>query len=356
MPLSFRLPIVLGAFTLANLLGTMAASFSRAAEATPAAYRLLREVPIGGEGGWDYLSVDEAARRLYLTHASRIVVVDLAGETVVGEIADTPGVHGFALAPELRRGFASNGRENTVNVVDLDTLKTINKVPTGQNPDAILYEPGQREVYAFNGQGHSATVIDAASHRVVATVPLAGKPEFAACDPAVHRVFVNVEDRHEVDVIDSVTHEVVATWPITPGEEATGMAIDVAHHRLFLGCHNRLLVMMDSTDGRVLASASIGAGVDANGFDPGTGLIFSSNGEGSVTVLREESPQKLSVVQTLPTERGARTMALDPRTHRIYVASARFEPVPEPAAAPGASRERPRMIPGSFKLLVYGAE
>ena len=354
---SFRLHVALGVFTLASLIGTLAASPSRAVEPSPAAYRPLGEVPLGGEGGWDYLCVDEAARRLYVTHASKIVVVDLGGDTVAGEIADTPGVHGFALAPELRRGFASNGRENTVSVVDLDTLKTVAKVETGQNPDAILYEPGQREVYAFNGQGHSATVIDAASHRVVATVPLAGKPEFAACDPGAHRVYVNVEDRNEVAVIDTLRHQVVDTWPIAPGQEATGMAIDVVRHRLFLGCHNRVLVMMDSTKGQVLARAPIGAGVDANFFDPATGLVFSSNGEGNVTILHaEEDPAgKLAPVQTLATERGARTMALDPRTHKIYVASAGFEPVVEPAA-PGAPRERPKMIPGSFKLLVYGAE
>ncbi len=322
--------------------------------AEPAPYRLLREIPVGGEGGWDYLSVDEAGRRLYLTHASKVVVVDLDRETVVGEIADTPGVHGFALAPELGRGFASNGRENTVSVVDLGTLRTLLKVPTGQNPDAILYEPGRREVYAFNGQGHSATVFDAASGEVVATVPLSGKPEFAACDPAAGRVYVNIEDHHEVVAIDAGRHEVAATWPIAPGEEATGMDVDLAHHRLFLGCHNRLLVMMNSANGEVLATAPIGGGVDATFFDPGTGLIFSSNGEGSVTVLREDPPGKLAVVQTLATERGARTMALDPRTHRIYLASARFEPAPEPA--PGAPRPRPTLVPGSFKVLVFGSD
>lgn len=345
-----RLPLALGTLLLAATL--LPAPPTRAAD--PAPYRLLKEIPLGGEGGWDYLCVDEAARRLYVPHAGKVVVLDVDRDVVVGEIADTPGVHGIALAPELRRGFTSNGRENTVSVVDLETLKTIAKVPTGQNPDAILYEPGRREVYAFNGQGHSATVIDAASGTVVATVPLSGKPEFAACDPAAERVYVNIEDRNEVAVIDTRRHEVVNTWPIAPGEEAAGMAIDPAHHRLFLGCHNKLLVMMDSADGKVVTTAPIGGGVDANFFDPGTGLVYSSNGEGNVTLLHEDSPATLSVVQTLPTERGARTMALDPKTHRLYLPSARYEPAPEPV--PGAPRTRPKLVPDSFKLLVFGTE
>lgn len=319
-------------------------------------YHFLKEIPLGGEGGWDYLSVDETSRRLYVTHASKVVVLDLDKETVVGEIADTPGVHGFALAPELHRGFASNGRENRASVVDLETLQTVAKVGTGQNPDAILYEPARREVYAFNGQGHSVTIFSATSGEVVATVTLSGKPEFAACDPAAGRVYCNLEDRNEVIAIDTRSHQIVNTWPIAPGEEATGMDLDLAHHRLFLGCHNKLLVMMDSADGKVVASAPIGGGVDATCFDPGTQLIFSSNGEGTVTIARrEDSPEeRLSVIQTLPTERGARTMALDPKTHRIYLASARFEPAPEPV--PGAPRERPKLVPESFKLLVFGMD
>lgn len=326
---------------------------ARAAEAA-APYHLLREIAIGGEGGWDYLSLDGSARRLYVTHASKVVVLDLDRDAVAGEITDTPGVHGFALAPELHRGFASNGRENKVSVVDLETLKTLAKVEVGQNPDAILYEPGQQEVYAFNGQGHSASIFNAKSGEVVATVALPGKPEFAAGDPAAHRVYCNIEDRNEVVAIDTRSHQIVNTWPIAPGEEATGMDIDRAHHRLFLGCHNKLVVMMDSTDGKVIASAPIGGGVDATFFDPGTQLVFNSNGEGTVSIAREESPETLSVVQTLATERGARTMALDAKTHKIYLASAKFEPAPEPV--PGAPRERPKMVPESLKILVFGMD
>jgi DNA-binding beta-propeller fold protein YncE len=257
-----------------------------------------------------------------------------------------------ALAPELKRGFTSNGRENKAGIVDLETLKTLSKVDTGQNPDGMLYEPGRQEVYMFNGRGRSATVFDAKTGTAIATIPLSGKPEFAAADPQAGRVYNNIEDKSEVAVIDIKTHQVVATWPIAPGEEASGMAIDAEHHRLFLGCGNKLMVMMDSTNGKVVATAPIDQGVDANAFDPGTLLAFASCGAGTVTIAKEETPDKLTVVQTLTTERGARTMTLDPKTHNIYLASAKFEAQPEPA--PGAPRQRPKMVPGSFKILVYG--
>jgi len=311
-------------------------------------YRLLKEIPVGGEGGWDYLSVDPAARRLYVTHATQIVVIDLDKDAVVGEIADTPGVHGFALAPELGRGFSSNGKENKSSIVDLKTLKTIAKVDTGENPDAILYEPGQQEVYTFNGRGQSATVIEAKTGKVVATIALSGKPEFAAADPEARWLFCNIEDKNEVVFIDTKRHKVIGSSLIAPGEEAAGMAIDPAHHRLFLGCHNKLMVMMDSTNGKVIASVPIGERTDANAFDPGTQFAFASCGDGTVTIAHEDAPDKLTVVQTLATERGARTMALDPTTHKIYLASAQFEPATE--------GKRPKIIAGSFKVLVYGME
>ncbi len=335
-------------FLALSLLGVTAPAVCRAQPA----YHFLKEIPVGGEGGWDYLSVDTAGGRLYVSHAAKIVVIDLQKEEVVGEIPDTPGVHGFAIAHQLGRGFASNGSENKVSIVELATLKTLSKVETGENPDAILYEPGQDEVYAFNGRGRSATVIGAKEGKAVATIPLSGKPEFAAADSEAGRVYCNIENKNEVAVLDTKTHQVINRWPIAPGEEASGMAFDVAHHRLFLGCRNRLMVVMDSTSGKVVATVSIGLGVDANAFDPGTQLAFSSNGEGTVTIAHEETPDKFTVVQTLTAERGARTMALDPKTHRIYLSSAKFEPMPTPAA--GAPRQRPRIVPGSFKVLVYG--
>ena len=309
-------------------------------------YLFLKEIPVGGEGGWDCLSVDSSAHRLYVTHATKIVVIDTTKDTIVGEIDGLVGVHAIALASNLGRGFASNGRENTVSVVDLSSLKTLSKVATGQNPDLILFEPTQEEVYAFNGRSQSATVIAAGTGAVAATIPLGGKPEFAQADGA--RVFVNLEDKNEVAVLDVKTHGVANRWPIAPGEEASGMGIDREHHRLFLGCGNAKLIILDSQDGHPVASLPVGNGIDGAAFDAGTQLAFTSNGgDGTVTVVHEDSPDKFTVVQTLATERGARTMAVDPVSHKIYLPSAVFE-----AKKPGETG-RPKMVPGTFKVLVY---
>jgi YVTN family beta-propeller protein len=317
---------------------------TRAAEGQ---YHFIKEIPVGGEGNWDYLSVDEPGRRLYVSHGNRVVVIDLDKEAVCGEIADTPGVHGLAPAPDLQRGFTSNGRENKASVVDLKTLATLSKVDTGQNPDGMLYESGQQEVYMFNGRSSSATVVDAKTAKVVATIQLPGRPEFATADTKAGRVFDNLEDKSLAVAIDTKTHQVVNTWPIAPGEEPSGMAIDVAHHRIFIGCGNKKMLMMDNTSGKVVAEVPIGSGVDANAFDPATQLAFASCGDGTVTIAHEDSPDKLTVVQTLKTEPRAKTMTLDPKTHRIYLGSAKFE-------SPAAGEKRPRMVPGSFKILVYG--
>jgi YVTN family beta-propeller protein len=308
-------------------------------------YQLIKSIPIGGEGGWDYLSIDAQARRLYVAHASKVVVGDLTDNSVIGEILDTPGVHGFAIAPQF--GFSSNGKENKVSVVDLQTLKTKSKIETGENPDAILYESGHGEVYAFNGRGQSASVIDAKNAKVVATIALGGKPEFAVADAESGPVFCNIEDKNEVAAIDASTHRVVARWPLAPGEEPSGLALDAARHRLFSGCGNKLLVMLDSTNGKVLATAPIGAGVDACAFDESTQNVFASCGDGTVTIARVEG-ETLNVVQTLQTERGARTMALDPVTHRIYLATTKFDPEKKD------ERARPGIISGTFHLLEFG--
>src|ERR1017187_4494649 len=317
-------------------------------------YHFIKEIPVGGDGGWDYLSVDSAAQRLYVSHGTEVVVIDLAKDQVCGKITNTPGVHGLAPAPGLGRGMVTCGRENKAAIVDLKTLEIVSKADTGANPDGMLYEPGRQEFYTFNGRGNSATVIDAKSGKVVATIPLGGKPEFAEADPGAHRVFNNLEDKSEVAVIDTKTHQVTSHWAIAAGEEASGIAIDVKHHRLFLGCGNKLMVMMDSTSGKVVATVPIGQGVDGSAFDPETQLAFASCGDGTTTIAHEDSPDKLTVVQTLKTERGARTMALDPKTHKIYLPTAQFEPQPEQAA--GSPRQRPKMVPGTFKILVYGME
>ena len=313
-------------------------------------YHFITEIPVAGDGGWDYCSVDSAGQRLYVSHGTKVVVIDLAKDQVVGEITNTPGVHGIAIAHDLGLGVTSNGRENKASIVDLKTLQTLSKVDTGQNPDGMLYEPGRKEAYLFNGRGRSATVVDVKGGKVVATIPLGGKPEFAQADPVAGRVYNNLEDKSEVAVIDTKSHTVVTNWPIAPGEEASGMAIDLKNHRLFLGCGgSKTMLMMDSTTGKVITSVPIGQGVDANAFDPGTMLAFASCGDGTTTIAKEETPDKLTVVQALETQRGSRTMALDPTTHKIYLAAAKFE-------APAEGQRRGRMVPDSFKILVYGIE
>ncbi len=326
---------------LAGLIG-LAAMVGRAEEP----YHFIKEIPIAGDGGWDYLAVDSAAQRLYVSHATRVVVLDLSKDAVVGEITNTPGVHGIALAPKLNRAFVSNGKESKISVVDSQTLQTLFKVDTGANPDCILFVPGKNEVYAFNGRGQSATVIAADTGKIVATIPLGGKPEFAQCEPKTGRIFNNLEDKSEVAVIDAESHQVVTNWLIAPGESASGMAIDRKHHHLFLGCDNHLMAMMDSTSGKILATVPIGEGVDANAFDPKTHFAFASCGDGTTTIARADG-DTLTVVQVLKTEPSARTLALDPATHKIYLAAAKFD-------APAAGQRRGKMVPGTFKILVYG--
>jgi len=316
-------------------------------------YHLLSEIPIGGEGGWDILTIDSFASHLYLSHATKVVIVDLNTNSVTGEIADTPGVHAFVAVPEVQRGFSSNGKESKSSVVDLTTLKTISKIDTGSNPDAVVYEPRHAEVYVFNHTGNSVTVINTKTATVSATIPLGGNPEFAVVDETAGRVYCNIEDKSEVAVIDADKHEVVARWSLSPGEEPTGIALDATHHRLFSGCHNKMMVMLDTENGKLLGNVPIGSGVDGCAFDEATQLSFASCGDGTTTIAKEEAPNKLSVLQVLKTERGARTMVLDARTHRIYLPTAQFAPAPSPS--PGASPARPSIVPNTLKVLVYGS-
>jgi DNA-binding beta-propeller fold protein YncE len=319
---------------------TILVGLDRPATAADPHYKLLKEIPIGGGSGWDYLSADSVGHRLYVTHGTKIVVIDTDQNKVVGEITDTPGVHGFVAAPELKRGFSSNGQENKSSIVDLDTLKTASKVATGANPDAILFDARSGEVWTFNGRGQSATVYEAKTGKVlVPAIPLGGKPETGVADPDANRVDVNIENKNEVAVIDMKERKVVANWPIAPGAAATGLAIDPALHRLIIGGGNSKMVMMDSTSGKVVASVDCGQGVDAAAYDPETHLAFvSAGGSGTVTVAKVD-PDKLTVVQTLTTERGARTMTVDSKTHRIYLANAKS-----------------RTDANSFKVLVYAMD
>jgi DNA-binding beta-propeller fold protein YncE len=330
--------------------GAWALSVPAAWAADAPGYHVAKKIEIGGEGGWDYLTVDSAARRLYVTHATRVVVLDADKGTVVGEIPDTEGVHGVAIAPEIGRGFTSNGRSSTITIFDLGTFKPLSRVKsTGENPDAILYDSTSRRVFAFNGRTQNATVIEAATGAVSATIPLAGKPEFAASDGR-GRVFVNIEDKSLVTVIDAQKLSVEKTWPLAPCEEPSGMAIDRAHQRLFVGCHNKMMAVVDTGSGKVVATVPIGEGVDANGFDPDSGDAFASCGDGTLTVARAQAPDKYVVAQTVATQRGARTMALDEKTHAIFLATAQFGPPPSPTAE--NPRPRPSLVPGTFTILV----
>lgn len=318
-------------------------------------YHYITQIPIPGVTRWDYLSVDPVAHRLYVSHGNEVVVIDLQNNKIVGTITNTPGVHGIAVAPELGLGVTSNGRENKAGIVDLKTLQTLSKVGTSEGPDGMIYNPGRQEAYLFCGEAQAATVVDVKGQKVVATVPLDGRPEFAAADPKANRIYNNIESKSEVAVIDGETHTVVTNWPIAPGESASGMAIDVDHHRLFIGCHNKNMVMMDNTNGKVVATVPIGQGVDANAFDPATRLAFASCGDGTTTIAHEDSPDKLTVVQTLATQAGARTMALDPATHNIYLATAEMaaSSTNQPA---GGGRRRIPFAPNTFKILVYGMD
>ena len=342
-----RIPTLLstfGAFLLLLLPGR--------AVATDGPYRLLKTIPVGGEGGgWDYLSMDEVNRRLYVSHGNSVAVVDIEKDVVAGVITNTPGVHSLAPVPELQRGFTSNGRENKAGVIDIKTLQTVSKIDTGRSPETTLYEPGRKEVYVFNGRNQSATVIDPKNLKVVVTIPLDGRPASAVADSAAGRVYDNLEDKGVIAVIDTTNHEVVARWAVDPGQYPSGLAIDAARHRLFIGCHNQLLVMMDSTNGKVLGNVPIGARVDSVAFDPENRFVVASCGDGTLAVAHEDTPDKLSIVQTLSTERGSRTLALDPKTHRVYVATAKFSA--PPPAAPGAPRQGPHLIPETFSVLVY---
>lgn len=336
---------VLAVLAMAFVCATLALAFA------PVKYEVKQKYVLGGDGGWDYLTFDPAGKRLFISRGTHVMVVDPYKGSSIGDIPNTTGVHGIALAQDLGKGFTSNGRENTVTVFDLKTLKETTKIKIdGENPDAILYDPATHRVFTFNGRSKNSTVIDATKGTVVATIPLDGKPEFGATD-GKGKVFVNIEDKSELTAIDAKNAKVLNTWPLAPCEEPSGLAIDQKHHRLFSGCHNKMMAVTDADTGKVIATPAIGEGVDANAFDPEQELAFSSNGDGTLTVVHEDSPDKFSVVDNATTEKFARTMALDTTNHDVYEVTAQIEEAP-----PAKEGERPRrtMKPGSFTLLVVG--
>jgi DNA-binding beta-propeller fold protein YncE len=323
------------------------------AEQGKSGYHVIKKTVLGGEGYWDYLTFDSETGRLYVSHATHVEVFDTALDKVVGDIPNTEGVHGIALVQELGRGFISNGASSTVTIFDLKTLKEIARVKsTGQNPDSILYDPVSRRVFAFNGRSGSATAIDPASGEVVGTVDLGGGKVEAAAADGKGRIFVNIEDKSTVVVVDSKRLEVESHWPLAPCEEPSGMAMDREHRRLFIACSNHMMAVLDADSGHVVATPPIGSDPDGAVFDTQTGLIFTSNREGTLTVVHEDSANKYRVVDNVKTQYYAKTLALDPKTHRIFLVTA--EMGARPAPTPEQPRPRPAIVPGTFTVLVVG--
>jgi DNA-binding beta-propeller fold protein YncE len=314
-------------------------------------YKVVKTYQVGGDGGWDYLTADAAARRLYISRATHVIVLDLDSGKTVGDIADTPGVHGIALAPDLGRGFVSNGREGTVSIFDLKTLATASKVKVGDNPDAILYDPATRRVFTFNGRSQDSTAIDAEKGTVLGTIKLGGKPEFAVTD-GKGGVWVNIEDKSELVSIDPNKLEVRSKWPLAPCTEPSGLSMDKKNRLLFVGCDNKMMAVVNADTGKVLATPAIGDGVDATAFDDESGLAFASCGEGVLTLVKEDSPGKFSVAENVPTQAGARTMALDSKTHNVFVVTAKFGP--PPAATADNPHPRRTILSDTFVVLVLG--
>jgi DNA-binding beta-propeller fold protein YncE len=318
--------------------------FGAAICAAATGYHIIGDIPIGGDGGWDYLTVDSASHRLYVSHATHVAVVDLDTSKVVGDIPDTPGVHGIAIAPELNKGFISNGRGNSITIFDLKTLKVSGTAAAGENPDSIRYDSTSGRVFAFNGRSKNATAIDAKAGTVAATIPLPGKPEFSVADGKGH-VYVNIEDTNEIVEIDAAKATVTKKYALTGCDGPSGLAIDTKSRRLMSVCSNRVMAISDPDAGKVVATAAIGAGSDGAAFDPGTGYAFSSNGDGTLTVV-QQSGGKWEVLENIATERGARTIAVDDKTHKVYLPTAK--------AAPSASGGRTTYLPNTFKVLVVG--
>ena len=311
-------------------------------------YKVLRRLPVGGDGGWDYMRVDPDTKRIYVARGDHMMVVDEESGKVVGDLPNTKGIHGTALAPELGKGYTSNGGAGTVTVYDLKTLKPLSEIKTtGDNPDSIIYDPATKRVFTFNGRGNNSTAIDATTGQVVGTVALGGKPEEPALD-GKGNMFVNLEDKSSIVEFDTKTLAVKATWPLAPCEGPSALAADTKNRRLFAAC-GKMIAVVNMDTGKVVATPAIGGDPDGNGFDPGTGLIFATCREGLLTVIHQDSPDKYSIVGNVNTQFGARTMALDPKTHHVFTETADFKPAGQPT--PDNPRPRPQAIPNSFVIL-----
>jgi hypothetical protein len=342
--------LLLGFLSVAMIFS--AVLISRAATPAPASsgYHVVKTVSVPGDTGWDYLYVDAAARRVYISHGDHTVVMDADTYAIVGDIPDTKGVHGIAIASDLGRGFTSDGASNDVTIFDLKTLKTIGTVKTDVNPDAILYEPVTKRVFTFNGGrrnapgGKNSTAINAADGTVLGTIDMGGKPEFSAAD-GKGAVYVNNEDTSELYHLDAKNLKVLDHWPLAPCKSPSGLAMDTKNRRLFSVCDEKVMAVTDADTGKVVATPTICDGPDAAGYDPATSLVFASCGDGNLTVIHQDSADKYTVVENVPTKKSARTMGLDTKTHTIFLPSAEFD-------APAAGERRGKMKPGSFAIVV----
>jgi len=335
------------------LICLLASAYVRAAAQSGggSGYHLSKKVKLGGSGGWDYLEVDPATHHLFITRATHVIVVDPDHGKIIGDIPDTQGVHGIAFADEFNRGFTTNGRSSTSTIFDLTSLKAVGDAQTDKDPDGLIYDPFSKRAFSFNGDANSSTAIDAASGKVAGTVALGGGPEFAASDNKGN-IFVNLEDKNALVKFDAKTLQVENTWPLAPCESPSGLAIDAAHEILVVGCRNKLMTFVDGNTGKILGTVPIGQGVDANRFDPATGYAFASCGDGTLAIAHEDSPTKFSLVETIQTQRGARTMALDYATHTVYLVTA--DSGAAPVSTPENPHPRPTIVPDTFTLLVYG--
>jgi YVTN family beta-propeller protein len=311
-------------------------------------FHILKTFHIQSSGGWDYIAIGPGNNRLYVSHGTQVNILNLTTGDSVGIIENTAGVHGIAFDKTQNKGFTSNGRLNNVTVFDLTTNAVITQIPTGANPDAIMYEPFTKKIITCNGRGKNLSIIDPVSNKLIDSIAVGGKPETAVSDNA-GKLYVNIEDKNEIVVINTKTFKVEAHWPLAPAEEPTGLVFDKSTNRLFAGCGNKFLAVVDAANGKVNPALPIGDGCDGVGFDSGTKTIFTSNGEGTMSVFQEKSANKIDVVATVTTKRGARTIAVDEQTHLVYMPTAEFEK-PDPAA----QNARPKMIAGTFQVLVIG--
>jgi len=318
--------------------------------ATSQNYKVSKKIAVAGDDGWDYLAVDDVNQHLFVSHGNVVNVIDIKSQETLATITDTKGVHGIAIANDLNKAFITDGKENAVTIVDLKTFELIEKVIIeGQKPDAVLYDKFSQKVFTYNAKSKDATVLDAISNKIVKTIPFGGKPEFSVTNTK-GLIYVNIEDKNEIKTIDANTLEVIATWSISPGDEPSGLAIDLQTNRLFSVCGNNLMVVVDASNGKIIKTLPIGDGCDGVAFDADKKLAFSSNGIGTVTVVKENSESDFSVLQTVTTQKGARTITLNKTTHQLYLSTAEYGAKPEPNSE--NPKPRPGLIPNSFKILV----